>query len=357
VGHGPFGHFFDEHFLKRYALNHETLGAKIIGDELSPLLRGVRRSPNSQLEEGEQLDPAQMAFLIARPKASDPPDAPRWLTMLRSLFCGIYTVDNMDFVLRDAFMSGYSTQAFDLERLLRYPFFSERGLTIHGRGVDALVRFIRVRGELFRAIYFHRTVRAIDLTLADLFARSKEVLFPGNPLEHLNEYRRFTEWSLLVDVARWSASDDPRKRELGPHWQEFLQRKVAWKTIAERNLVFSAGEAEAGSIFSDQETLERRLRKLLPARFAELPLRIDLPRHIHRPNTRAATGGQNFLYYHAHDKVRPLTDDQLFRQLPLAGRTCRVYAQQDADDSAAATISAALDTLIGDNAADDLTNM
>ncbi len=131
---------------------------------------------------------------------------PRWLVLLRSLFSGLYTVDNMDFVLRDAYMSGYSTRAFDLERLLHYSFFTEQGLTIHARGLSALVRFIGVRAELFRTIYFHRTVRAIDLTLQDLFAESKEQLFPGNPLEHLDEYQQFTESSLLVDVARWDGA-------------------------------------------------------------------------------------------------------------------------------------------------------
>src|SRR5436190_11279029 len=29
VGHGPFGHFFDEHYLAQYGLTHETLGSKI----------------------------------------------------------------------------------------------------------------------------------------------------------------------------------------------------------------------------------------------------------------------------------------------------------------------------------------
>src|SRR5689334_4020110 len=33
VGHGPFGHFFDEHYLSAYGLNHETLGTTIIRDE------------------------------------------------------------------------------------------------------------------------------------------------------------------------------------------------------------------------------------------------------------------------------------------------------------------------------------
>ena len=49
VGHGPFGHFFDEHFLSRLGLTHETLGSKIICDELGPLLRRIRRNPNGSL--------------------------------------------------------------------------------------------------------------------------------------------------------------------------------------------------------------------------------------------------------------------------------------------------------------------
>ena len=208
VGHGPFGHFFDDHFLADYGLSHETLGSTIICDVLDDRLRRIRRNPNSRLEPGEKLDPAQIAFLITRPKQLDASDrSPRWLQLLRSLFSGIYTIDNMDFVLRDAYMSGYNARAFDLERLLHYSFFTPQGLTIHSRGMAALVQFMSVRADLFRTIYFHRTVRAIDLTLADLFAESKAYLFPGNPLEHLDEYRRFTEWSLLVDVARWQ--DDP----------------------------------------------------------------------------------------------------------------------------------------------------
>ncbi len=129
-----------------------------------------------------------------------------------SLFSGIYTIDNMDFVLRDAYMSGYNARAFDLARLLHYSFFTPQGLTIHSRGMAALVQFMGVRADLFRTIYFHRTVRAIDLTLADLFAESKEFLFDGSPMERLDDYRRFTEWSLLVDVGRWRSSDDPRKQ-------------------------------------------------------------------------------------------------------------------------------------------------
>jgi HD superfamily phosphohydrolase len=355
VGHGPFGHFFDDHFLRHFGLSHETLGAAIITGELGELVRRVRRNPSGKLAAGEVLDPAQIAFLIARPKASEAPGgAPRWLELLRGLFSGIYTIDNMDFVLRDAYMSGYSARAFDLDRLLHYSFFTRQGLTIHARGIAALVSFMSVRADLFRTVYFHRTVRAIDLALADLFADSKDYLFPGSPLEHLDAYRRFTEWSLLVDVARWKDSTDEKKQELGVRWQSFLNREVPWKMACQRNLVFDAAQAERASIFSRADYVERELRANLPAALAELPLKVDLARHIHRPDTRGPSAGQNFLYDPAHGEVRPLADDQLFRQLPLAHRICRIYAK---DEAHAGQLAAALDALIGPGGGDDLTNM
>jgi HD superfamily phosphohydrolase len=353
VGHGPFGHFFDEHYLSRFGLNHETLGSAIVEQELGELLGRIRRTPNGELAANETLDPRQISFLFTRPKSGEASNHPRWLMFLRSLFSGIYTVDNMDFVLRDAYMSGYSGRAFDLERLLRYSFFSERGLTIHSRGMDALVRFIGVRGELFRAIYFHRTVRAIDLTLKDLFADSRDLLFPGNPLENLDAYLHFTEWSLLVDVARWHMSNDPARRALGERWRDFLNRRVRWRTVAQRHLVFGAGDSEAASIFSSAPLAEQALRDQLRPELRELPLRIDIARHVHRPDTRGPAAGQNFLYDPAAG-VRPLIDDQLFRHLPLAHRICRVYAETD---EYAGEISAALDRLIGSSAMDDVTNM
>ena len=365
VGHGPFGHFFDEHYLSRYGLTHETLGCEIIRRELGDLIRRVRRNPNSRLADGETLDPEQICLLITRPRGDDGASGatagssssagvPRWLKLLRSLFSGIYTVDNMDFVLRDAYMSGYSARAFDLDRLLRYTFFSEAGLTIRSRGIEALIRFMSVRAELFRTIYFHRTVRAIDLGLAELFDASRKLLFPGNPLEHLGEYLHFTEWSLLVDVARWAESNEPRRRELGLRWRELLARRVRWKMVCQRNLVYGAGAAESASIFSQPQFVEQALREQLPADLRDLPLRIDLARHVHRPNTRGPAAGQNFLYDEAQQRTRPLTDDQLFGQLPVSHRICRIYAESEGH---APALAAALDRLLGPGGADDLTNV
>ncbi|RPI81886.1 MAG: HD domain-containing protein, partial [Planctomycetaceae bacterium] len=223
VGHGPFGHFFDDQYLDQFGITHEDIGSAIIQRELGDLLRRVRRNPHGKLAALEEIDPAQIGWLIRRPARGETNQGhPDWLVKLRALFSGIYTVDNMDFVLRDAFMSGYNVKAFDLFRLLHYSFFTPAGLTIHARGLRALINFIEVRANLFRTIYFHRTVRALDVALADIFAPTMPHLFPGNPLEHLDQYRGFTEASFLVDVQRMQSDADPARRALGEQWQNIF---------------------------------------------------------------------------------------------------------------------------------------
>lgn len=355
VGHGPFGHFLDEHLLADFGLTHETLGCAILRSELASLLRRLRGNPSTRLADHEELDPEQICFLITRPKdAADDGAKPRWLRFLRSLFCGIYTVDNMDFVLRDAYMSGFNARAFDLDRLLHYSFFSERGLTIHARGMPALVRFIGVRAELFRSLYFHRTVRAIDLSLADLFRESKRHLFPTSPLADLERYRRFTEWSLLIDVGRWSESDDPVVRDLGRRWSDLAARRKRWVAAAERTVFYGAATGERGTIFSRSDFFEAALRELLPRELKQIPLRVDLARHMHRPGTRGPAVGQNFLFDSTRNQIRDLNDNELFRAIPMSYRLCRVYAESHEYDS---LLSGALDTLVGPNEVDDRTNM
>ena len=354
VGHGPFGHFFDDHFLQQFSLTHELLGAQIITTDLAPLIEGIRENPDSRLLENEQLQADQVAWLIVRPSGDDACDQPRWLQLLRGLLSGIYTIDNMDFVLRDAYMSGYSSRSYDLERLLRYSFFSEQGLTIQDRGMDALMRFVSAKAELFQAIYFHRTVRAVDLSLLDVFAESMALLFPGNPADDLAAYQAFTENTLLVDVARWATSDDPVRRDLGLRWQPILERQLPWRMVCQRNLLYQQGEAEGASIFSSEQMVEQALRQRLGDEGEGVALRVDIARHLFRPHTQGPAAGQNFLFDAASGSVRSLESHRLYDRLPVSHRICRVYSTSRELDR---SITAALDSLLGTDAVDDLTNI
>ena len=63
VGHGPFGHFFDDQYLDQFGVTHEDIGAKIIEEELGDDLRRIRRNPNGKLGPLEELDPKQICWL------------------------------------------------------------------------------------------------------------------------------------------------------------------------------------------------------------------------------------------------------------------------------------------------------
>ena len=356
VGHGPFGHFFDDHYLAQFDLTHEDIGGHIIEHELGEIIRRIRRNPNGRLQPLEEIDPKQISWLIRRPSgtAEDQEGHPDWLRKLRSLFSGIYTVDNMDFVLRDAYMSGYNTKAFDISRLIHYSFFTENGLTIHARGLPTLINFIETRANLFRTIYFHRTVRGIDIALEDYFAETMQRMFPGNPLQHLQAYQGLTETSFLVDVVRWANSDDRQLQELGKHWKAIINREEMWRMACERTMHFHGGQAESTTIFSEPELVERRVREYLPKAISDIPLRIDVAKHYHRPSARKPVGKQNYWYDAASGLSHELDDDELFRSLPTSFIIFRIYSRDHIHDR---ELNAALQKVAGGAGGDTKTNM
>ena len=110
----------------------------------------------------------------------------------------------MDFVLRDAYMSGYNARAFDLERLLHYSFFSSQGLTIHtprAGGAGA------IHGRAGRAVSHDllSSHGARDRPDAGRSVRRQQsaICFRAIRWNIWTPIGEFTEWSLLVDVARW----------------------------------------------------------------------------------------------------------------------------------------------------------
>ncbi len=330
VGHGPFGHFFDRHYLSDYSyngkkINHEIMGGIIIRDQLADLIRRIRKTPNNALLPGEQLNPEQVAWIIKRPSEKEDVQQPQWLIFLRSLFCGLYTVDNMDFVLRDAFMSGINQRSIDIDRLLHYTRFTEKGLTIHEKGLSAVIQFISARAELFKTVYFHRTVRAIDLELGDFFDACKSDLFPGNPAEHLEDYLHFTEFSLMALVDSWRNSDNPHLRNQYEHWRKMSSRELNWQLICQQTVAFQDGE-EKMNIASDEQMFKIRFMKELPDELQNLKLRFDSARHVCRPDALEPARQQNYVFESSTGKIKPLDTEELYRSIPQTFRICRVYA-------------------------------
>jgi HD superfamily phosphohydrolase len=273
VGHGPFAHFFDDHVLAAFPspadprrdgtkrLSHEDLSQQIIEVELGDLIRGLRRAPGAVAErdafaDGESIDPGWVSFLVSKPALRDP-GMPRWVRWLQPLLSGVFTVDNLDYVRRDAYLIGVAVGPVDVERLRRYTFIGERGLTIHESGLGALEMFLTARLFMYQQVYFHRAVRAIDLDLRDVFGPSIRAIFgDGSPADRLADYADLDEYALLHQAARWArgeaiaspggalpAPGDGRvSAAIADAWRAVLLRQPHWRAEAEFRAEYESGE-------------------------------------------------------------------------------------------------------------------
>ena len=281
VGHGPYGHFFDDNFLSDWGLTHETVGQNIIMRRLGVDIAGIRRSPSGGFARGEKMDAQKVAFLIKMPETEEAGRPPRWLQMLRQLFSGVYTVDNLDYVQRDAYMTGFSLDMVDIPRLRYYTFFTKEGLTLHQSGISALRRFLNARLNLYTNVYFHRTTRGLDLHLQEFFHDTMKFILPGHPLDNLDDYLKCDEWNLFNHVRNWQESNEEQKRTLAVEWKKLHDREVKWKMsfVAE----ISLDQIQRGVGFSRASDYEKQIRERLPKKLKTLPFKIDLATQDPRP--------------------------------------------------------------------------
>ena len=330
IGHGPFGHFFDDNYLEQFELTHEKLGQLIIRTELDDIIHEIRRSPSGEFAKRERLDPDQIAFLIGKGTTAASKQ-PRWLVFLQPLLSGIYTVDNLDYVLRDAYLCGVAVGPVDIDRLMYYTFFTDKGLTLHKSGLTALNMFLNARLYMYTNVYYHRTTRAIDQHLKELFKETMAALFPYNPAENLHAYLELTDWSLLESVRKWAQEEDTSTAVLGREWATILAREVKWKMAYDVTL--SMRYFEKGKTLIDAQELVKRIRKRLPEKIKDLQFCVDMASQDPRPINPLMMGErQIYVFNPTTRKVEkePLKD--FFEYIPARVVQCRVFTLKHAHD-------------------------
>jgi HD superfamily phosphohydrolase len=336
VGHGPFGHFFDDNFLVDYDLTHELVGQRIIREELGDVLRAMKRSPSAPFAADEQIDPEWICYLMGKSYTQPQDSHPKWLAFLKPLLSGVYTADNMDYVLRDAYMCGVAVGPIDVERIIYHSFFSDRGLTLHRAGLGAFTMFLNARFYMYTNVYYHRTTRGIDLHLKDIFRETMRVAFPYDLRKELHPYLHLTEWTLLEEVGRWHDASDAERQRLGTEWRYVLDRRLKWRMSGEE--VLDQFEARKGHGFLDARTVEERVRRFLPPRLKEFEFRIDMALQDPRPLNPLKMGDRQIYVYDAATKrvsEEPLTE--ILRYLPGKVAQCRIFAMDHEHDAELAT--------------------
>src|SRR5881628_3136182 len=341
IGHGPFGHFFDDNFLGDLGLTHELVGQRIIREEMADLLRGLGRSPSGPFEAGERIDAEWICYLMGKGYTAPAAGHPRWLAHLKPLLSGIYTADNMDYVLRDAYMCGVAVGPIDIERIMYYSFFSDKGLTLDRSGIQAFIMFLNARFYMYTNVYYHRTTRGIDLHLKEIFNETMQIAFGFDLRQALHPYLHLTEWTLLEEVGRWHdtpESDEHAKdkRRLGAEWRHILDRKLKWRMAGEE--VLDQFEVRKGQSFLESNEVVRRVKAFLPPALRDFDFRIDMAQQDPRPLNPLAMGDRQIYVYDSFTKrvsQEPLTE--LLKYLPGKVAQCRIFAMSHEHDAELAT--------------------
>jgi HD superfamily phosphohydrolase len=326
VGHGPFGHFFDENYLDTWGIDHEIIGRTLITGPLADLVGKLGASPSADFEPGERIDPSWIAYLISS-HVLEGFEPPPWLAALRPSLIGAYSADNMDYVPRDSYICGVAAGPVDVQRIVHYSYISERGLTLHAHGAEALYMFLNARLYLYSQVYFHRTVRRIDLQLREIFRPTLELLLGANPLEEPVRYLGLTEWSLLSDVDRWAREGNAEQRELGQAWAAVVARKLKWRLIYQGSV--EARDVPTGALAMTRQEFAARLRENLPASVRQIEFEVDVAAQESRAFNPMTETADILFYEPLEDSYQQSRVLDLFRRLPVRIALFRIFAHDE----------------------------
>jgi HD superfamily phosphohydrolase len=223
VGHAPFSHLFEPFLLKYLGRNHEDMSTWIIAN-----------SSLSEMIENQGFSAKELSNLAVG-KTSKPEK--RYLGQIIS---SSFDVDKMDFVVRDSYHTGAGYGSVDVFRLIYTMDILDGNLAADITALPTLESLILARLESFRAIYFHRACRAVQMMMVKALDSAKddlEILKVKTADEYL-EWDDYTVWSKLLM--------NPQSRQI---IRELSERKLL-KCAYERT--FFAKDELVSSVFTNE---------------------------------------------------------------------------------------------------------
>ncbi len=213
IGHGPFSHVFEEALKSVLAKGHEELTLWIIKQSS---LRELIEDLGFQLKE-----------VVSVLKGEGIPG---------KIIKGVIDVDKMDYLVRDSYFTGVEYGKIDIYRLIYSLEVLNEGLAIDYGGLSALEAFLIARFEMFKNVYYHKTVRSAELLLSNSMKLASDYLGLDQLTEPLN-YLRLDDvfvFEKLRQLRNINPVDENLKR--AKYFFEMLVQRRLFKVAFERML-------------------------------------------------------------------------------------------------------------------------
>jgi len=181
-----------EELLNKKSTTHENITDRIIKEtEISDILRdyGINVKKFSKLCLGTSKN------------------HPRFMN---DIIAGFLSVDSMDYLLRDSYFSGVEYGKVDVHRIIDAYKVTEKKLAINKDSLYALESLMLARYEMFRAVYFHKSVRASAIMITRAMSLSDDILH-FTDLKNLEGFLELTDDRTLFKILNIQPKNDNTK--------------------------------------------------------------------------------------------------------------------------------------------------
>lgn len=232
IGHGPFSHLFEEVLQEKRKISHEEIGKRIIlkteiGDSLSE--SGYDKKFITKLAFGDSK-----------------------LQFMNEIISGVLSADMMDYLLRDGYYTGAEHAKIDHKRLTQSLEVYQKKLALEKSALYSFESMMHSRYQMFKAVYFHKTVRSAEVMLLESMRLADEEL--GLTSLNLSDYVQLTDESVLLKLLSLSGRTSELRR--AKKIAEDYQNRQLLKCVFERILT---NKAKLGKMKTSQ--LRKKISK------------------------------------------------------------------------------------------------
>ncbi|MHB8567422.1 MAG: HD domain-containing protein, partial [Nitrososphaerales archaeon] len=186
---------------------------------------------------------------------------------------GGLSVDLMDYLLRDSYFTGVEYGKVDVSRIINSFEVVKNNLAIGQAALFAFEALMIARYQMFRAVYFHRTVRAAELMIIRSMILADKALNLTDL--SLNNYLSLTDEVTLDRIATLNQGTDPElalSRKLAIDYMKRKLLKCAYEKTVQRKDRFLA------SIFNERSFREQFQNRIaVSAKVDPAEVYLDVP--------------------------------------------------------------------------------
>ncbi len=220
VGHGPFSHLFEEVLQTKKKISHEEIGKKIIleskvGDILSKA--GFDKKHITKLAFGD----SKYRFV-------------------NEIISGSLSADMMDYLQRDAYFTGAEHAKIDHKRIIHSLDVYKSKLALEKSALYSFESMILSRYQMFKAVYFHKTVRSAEVMMLESIRLADEDC--GFTELNLDDYVLLTDEFVVSKILALPEHTDEQKR--AKKFAQDYQNRRLLKCVYEKIMTRKSDKSE-----------------------------------------------------------------------------------------------------------------